>query len=152
MRILPFHASLHTYAACCGKTLCGSCNLQHARKSEERVRTCAFCRTAAPYSDEELLTRIRKRIKRKDPIALNSLAVYHGYGQYGLPVDQAKCIDLLRQSAGLGCPSALYQLGLYYHQSAMGLAKNEKETLAHLSVQLSTHALREGHDASPGSP
>jgi len=42
-------------------------------------------------------------------------------------VDQAKCIDLLRQSAALGCPSAEYQLGTYYWAGMMGLERNKIE-------------------------
>ena len=51
----------------------------------------------------------------------------YGDGSYGLPVDQAKCIDLLRQSADLGFPSAQYQLGVFYCTGAMGLEQNEEE-------------------------
>ena len=106
---------------------------QNQHKIKSRVQavasTCAFCRTAAPDSDEELLARYRKRVERKDPQALNNLAMHYGEGRLGLPVDQAKCIDLLRQSADLCCPAAHYQLGNFYDDGKMGLEQNEAEAL-----------------------
>jgi len=53
----------------------------------------------------------------------------YGIGQLGLPVDQAKCIDLLRQSDDLGFPPAQAQLGDYYYDGEMGLEQNEEVAL-----------------------
>ena len=128
MRVLPLHPALESYKACCGKTLCSGCNFQHRVKSGERS-TCAFCRTAAPRSDEELLARLIKRVERKDPNALHIMAQNHGYGKHGIAVDQAKCNELLREAAGLGFPAAQYQLGQLYRDGGMGLEQNEKEAL-----------------------
>ena len=126
MHALPLHAGLQTYFACCGKTICCACDHQHQMKSEGE-QTCAFCRTAAPRSDEEAMASLRKRVELKDPDALQNMAMDYGDGSYGLPVDQAKCIDLLRQSADLGFPSAQYQLGVFYCTGDMGLEQNEEE-------------------------
>ena len=60
------------------------------------------------------------------------MALDYGYGDCGLPVDHAKCIELLRESAALGDLPALYQLGLYYFEGAMGLDQNEEEALKYL--------------------
>ena len=46
MRALPLHDRLHTYFDCCGKVICGGCQM----KSGERADTCAFCRTTMPES------------------------------------------------------------------------------------------------------
>ena len=127
MRVLPLHAALHMYFACCGKSVCLGCDRQHGIKNKEQADTCAFCRTEHPESDEEILVRLRKRVERKDPKALHSMSSAYGYGRYGLLVDQAKCVDLLRQSAGLGFPGAQYELGNFHHHSMMGLARNEEE-------------------------
>ena len=141
MRALPIHARLHVYAACCGKFICGGCNFQHQIKSTEvnakrgqrepplplLPRLCAFCRTAAPPSNEELLVQLRKRVELKDPNALYNMAVEYGNGQLGLSVDQAKCIDLMRQSSGLGCTEAQLKLGSFYDSGMMGLEQNEEE-------------------------
>jgi TPR repeat protein len=51
----------------------------------------------------------------------------YGYGDSGLSVDHAKCIELLRQSACLGFPEAQYQLGIFHRKGEMGLKQNEEE-------------------------
>ena len=128
MRVLPLHTRLQTYKTCYGKTLCGGCELQHFTRSGGR-HTCAFCRTAAPKSDEDYLARLSKRVERKDAEAICQLAMKHGDGARGLPVDQAKCIDLLRQSADLGFSDAQYHLGTCYHFGERGLEQNKEEAL-----------------------
>jgi TPR repeat protein len=129
MRVMPLHAGLQTFFDCCGKTICGGCDHQHKMKNEEQAlpQTCAFCRTAAPKSDEEILVQVRKRVELKDPQALLDMAMSYGHGQYGLPVDQTKCIELLRQSAGFGFSGAQHQLGNFYNNGEMGLEQNEAE-------------------------
>jgi len=141
MRALPLHAMLQTYANCCGKFLCSGCNFQHQVKHQRQATkkgqtplplTCAFCRTTLPDSDEEILARVHKRIELKDPKALRNMAMYYGQGDLGVSVDQAKCIDLLRQSVGLGCPGAHYQLASFHHTGEMGLEQNEEEASKYL--------------------
>ena len=139
MRSLPIHISLQRYHDCCGKTVCGGCSLQHQIKSGEQAAkrgqsplpppTCAFCRETVPRSTEEMLARRFERIKRNDPVAMAGLGSDYGYGRHGLPLDQTKCLDLLRQSADLGCSDAHYQLGSFHNTCAMGLEQNEEEAL-----------------------
>ena len=126
MQVLPIHAKLQTYYACCGKTLCAGCDFQHQLKNSEE-RTCAFCRTAVTESDEEILARQRKRIELKDPDALLSTALGHGLGMLGLPVDETKCVELLNESVALGFPGAHYQLGAFHATGAMGFQRNKEE-------------------------
>ena len=128
MLVLPLHEALQSYHVCCGNTICGGCDIHHQMKSGER-RTCAFCRTAPPKTDEEIFARTLKRAELKDPDALLSMAMDNGYGRCGLPVDQAKCIDLLRESAGLGCSTAQFQLGNHHDNGEMGLERNKEEAL-----------------------
>ena len=128
MQVLPIHGSLHTYFPCCGKIICCGCDHQHSMKCG-KGRTCAFCREPLPKSDDENLARLSKRVELKDQTALCNMALYHGHGHYGLPVDQAKCIDLLREAANHGCPAAHYQLGIFYQTGDMGLEQNEEEAL-----------------------
>ena len=139
MRALPLHPMLHAYYACCGKTLCCGCYHQHWMKSGEQ-RTCAFCRTVAPKTDEEILARLRKRVELKDPDALLNSAMDYCFGRLGLPVDQAKCIDILRESAGLGCPDAQFNLGNFHDRGEMGLEQKEELTLKYWE-----EAARGGH-------
>ena len=128
MRVLPLHSKFHAYFGCCGKTLCCGCAFQHQIKSEEQG-TCAFCRTTVLESDDDegVLTLLSTRVKLNDPSAMFSLAMNYRHGRHGLPVDEAKCIDLLRQSADLGYPDAQFHLGNIYSSGIMGLEQNEEE-------------------------
>ena len=128
MQVLPIHESLHTYFPCCGKIICCGCDYQHSMKSG-KGRTCAFCREPLPKSDDENLARLSKRVELKDPVALSNMALVHGFGEFGLPVDQARCIELLRESSDLGSASAQYQLGVFYCAGEMGLEQNEEEAI-----------------------
>ena len=58
-----------------------------------------------------------------------TLAMHHGRGKRGLPVDEAKCIDLLREAAGLGFPDANFQLGKFHHNGEMGFEQNMEEAI-----------------------
>lgn len=98
-------------------------------KNGEQALSCAFCRTALEKSDEETLAKYRKRVEHKDPKALCNMALFYRYGEHGLPVDQAKCVDLFREAASLGFPGALYQIGCFHHGGEMGLQQNEEEAL-----------------------
>ena len=128
MRVLPINLKYQTRYLCCGKTLCCGCDHQYLIKNGV-PSTCAFCRTMLPESDEEALAQLRKRVELKDPHALYNMALYHRDGNYGLPVDEAKCIDLLHQAADLGSAFAQYQLGNYHEFGMMGLEQNEEEML-----------------------
>ena len=127
MQTLPIHAGLHSYSVCCGKTICSACGFQHQLRSRELGETCAFCRTALSDSDEEILAQLRKRVERKDPEALSNMGMCYDRGEYGLPVNQAKCLELLREAVDLGYPNAQYKLGAFYRFGEMGLEKNEEE-------------------------
>ena len=135
MRVMPLHPGLQLHSECCGKHLCAGCDFQHWMKSRDETgqtpvpRTCVFCRTVKPRSDKEILARLRKRVQRKDIEALRRIALKHGFGQLGLSVDPAKCIDLLRQSAGLGSPLAQTQLASFHWNGEMGLEQSEREAL-----------------------
>ena len=138
MRMLPVHTMLHTYNACCGKTICGGCDWQHKLMSQELVakrgqppvpRTCAFCRTPVPKSDEEMLARKRQKAELKDRNAMRSIGFDYRFGRLGLPVDHAKCIDLFRESAALGDPIALCQLGYFNDTGAMGIEQSKEKAL-----------------------
>ena len=95
MQALPIDDGLHSYTACCGKTICEACDYQHRiqtekvnikrvqRKQPRMSRACAFCRTAVPESDEETLAQLRKRVELKDPDAMCNMALHHGMGNLG---------------------------------------------------------------------
>ena len=83
MLVLPINENLHVYAACCGKVLCAGCNFQDHVQTEKRAdtgqtpmtRTCAFCRSAMPKDEEEILAQMRKRVELKDPNAIRNMGL-----------------------------------------------------------------------------
>ena len=128
--VMPIHDKLQIYYDCCGNKVCGGCDLQHSILDEERADTCPFCRTALPRGDHEgKLAQLRKRVERKDPQALCNMALDYGFGEFELPVDQGKCIELLRESASLGFPPAQFQLGVFYSHGCMGLEQNHEKAI-----------------------
>ena len=86
---------------------------------------------------------MRKRIELKDPVAMFNIGMKYSYGGLGLPMDQAKCIDLLREAADLGGLDAQYQLGSFHRTGGMGLEQNEVEALKYFR-----QAAEGGHLAS----
>jgi TPR repeat protein len=134
MRLPPIHPQFSAYYACCGKCVCAGCNHHHQIKMRERAgeKTCAFCRTKLPKSDEEALAQLRKQVERKDPQALFNMAAFYENGLYGLPVDQAKSVELLCESASQSYPPAQHRLGMFYRDGEMGLEKKEQEGLNYL--------------------
>ena len=170
MRMLPFHDSLRMYKTCCGKNLCVACHFQHQMKRSEQAvaSTCAFCREPMSVSDdnerslqgidlgvkrqpdEEVLVRLSKRVELKDPDALLCMALAHGRGELGLPVDQGKCIELLRESAGLGLSGALYQLGQCYQNGKMGLEQNKEKGQKYLEKAAEGGHLTSKHNLGCG--
>jgi len=145
MRVLPIHTMLHATFSCCGKTICGGCDMKHQMESEEGTATCAFCREPIIESDEEILAQTRKRVELKDPQALCNMGGDYGSGRLGLPEDQIKCIDFLRQSADLGCLGALFQLGDLHRLGMMGLEKNEEEALQYWEKAAEGGCVVSGH-------
>ena len=97
--------------------------------------------------NEHHLARLHKRVELKDPYALRNMALHYADGGYGLSVDQAKCIELLRESAGLGCPEALYDLGVLHYVGEMGLEQNEEEALKYCEKAAEGGILFARHDA-----
>ena len=77
-----------------------------------------------------------------------NLAMAHGRGEFGLPVNQAKFIELPRQSAGLGYPPVLYQIGNFHggHHGGMGLEQNEEEALKYWEKAVEGGDILAGHN------
>jgi TPR repeat protein len=98
-------------------------------RAEADASNMCFCREPFPRSEKEALVRLRKKAEGKDANALLSIAISYGYGNHGLPVDQAKCIDLLRESADLGCAAAQYELENFHNFGQMSLQQNKREAL-----------------------
>jgi len=78
------------YMSCCGKVICSGCMhspLYDDQGNEVDNKKCPFCRTPTPYTDEEMMERIKKRVDAGDPLAMLNQGIYYAEGLYGLPQD-----------------------------------------------------------------
>ena len=66
------------YKACCGKIICSGCI--HAVKVMDVEAKCPFCRVPTPTSDEEIVERTKKRVRKDDAIAIHNLGWYYHMG------------------------------------------------------------------------
>ena len=114
---LPIEGDQYIYHPCCGKTLCSGCLYANtAAAAYTQRRKCVFCRTEAPYSDEVLIERMKKRAEANDAMAMYHLGTYYRLGKIGLRQDNAKALELFHKSAKLGHPPALYALSTCYRE------------------------------------
>ena len=69
---LPSDAKKLTLMPCCGKTICNGCNYAN-RKREIGAgleQKCAFCREPWSKSKEEFYKNVKKKVKKKCPVAM----------------------------------------------------------------------------------
>ena len=112
---LPIEGDQYIYHPCCGKTLCSGCLYANtAAAAYTQRRKCVFCRTEAPYSDEVLIERMKKRAEANDAMAMYHLGTYYRLGTMGLRQDKAKALELYRKSAKLEQNFA-HNLSVCYH-------------------------------------
>jgi len=103
--------------------MCSACG-----KKSDAVKKCTSCKCVW-YCDKKCQKKHRKehKIELKDPQALQNMATHYSNGKFGLPVDQAKCIELLHKATDLGFPPAQFQLGNFHDGGRMGLEQNKEE-------------------------
>jgi len=116
---LPLLETGSTYMSCCGKVICSGCAyapVYDDKGNRIRERTCPFCRTPAPASDEETVNRLKKRADGGDAESICMMGCYYGNGHYGFPQDYSKTLELWRRAAELGHAEACSKIGsAYYH-------------------------------------
>ena len=122
---LPTLLSGHSYKSCCGKIICSGC-IHAVNKRDLVEQKCPFCRTPAPHSDEEMIERLKKRTEADDAEAKCSLGLYYTNGQYGLPQNRVKALELWNRAAELGVAEAYYNLGIAYKHGD-GVERDEKK-------------------------
>ena len=111
---IPLQMDEHSgFSACCMKRLCNGCNVaSQARGMDE----CLFCRTPFPDSAAKMLALARTRVEKKDPVAINFLAVTYRDGKLGLQKSERKAVELWREAAELGSIEALHFLGYAFYE------------------------------------
>ena len=125
---LPLDYSKFRMTACCCKMLCQGCSYANQKREHEAglERRCAFCREPMTMSDKEELTRLMKRVKKNDPVALNEMGKYcRGKGDYG------GAFKYFTKAAGLGVAKAHYDLACLYY-NGHGVGKDDKKIVYHL--------------------
>lgn len=139
---LPSMDSGRRYMACCGQEICGGC--AHAPVCDHRgnrvnqvgERKCAFCRTTETAVDEEIIQRLKKRMKVGDPLAFLGLGCTYGQVSsrtFGLKRDLDKAIELWHKAAELGCATAHRNIGNEY-LSGNNVRKDEKKAATHIEL------------------
>ena len=124
------------FNVCCMKRICHGCDLA-AKKTG--MFDCPFCRTTAPGSNADALARIRARVNKKDPEAINSLGKDYYYGMLGLQKDTRKAFELYTEAAERGSIEALFNLGIAYE---LGEGVEQDETK---SIEYYKKAAMQGH-------
>ena len=122
---LPTLLSGWRYYSCCGKIICSGCI--HAVDKRDMVeQKCPFCRTPSPYSDEEIIERLEKRIDANDAQATGTHGSHYANGDYRFPQDMGKALELWHQAAELGHSESYSNIGVAYY-NGHGIERDEKK-------------------------
>ena len=115
---LPILSGGRDYYACCGKVICSGCT--HAPVYDNQgnkvvEKSCPFCRTPYPSSEEEMVKRYKKRVEMNDHIAISDLGSYYRDGLHGFPRDYVKALELFHRAVELGYSKAYNGIGYAYN-------------------------------------
>ncbi|KAL7554926.1 hypothetical protein ACHAWF_018491 [Thalassiosira exigua] len=116
------------YMLCCGQTLCKGCRFM-SRMGQGK---CPYCREDYhSMSDEQVLRKLKDRIKLNDADSFHMLAIIHDRGMHGLSQDSKKAHELWTRAAELGSRDADYNLSKSYsvYYEERGVEKDEKKAI-----------------------
>ena len=136
---LPCMDSGRRYMTCCGKEICSGCAhspvTDHLGNRVNKVgeRKCAFCRVTETGVNEELIDRLKKRMKVNDALAFYGLGCAYFQGRYGLRQNVDKALELWHKAAELGCATAHRNIGIEYLNGNV-VRKDEKKAAAQLEL------------------
>ena len=123
---LPTLYTGRRYKSCCGKDICSGCI--HApvydNNGNKLEKKCPFCRSLTPFSHEEVVDQLKKRIEVGDARAMYNLGGYYSDGIGGFPQDRAKALELWHRAAELGYVHSYYNIGFAYH-NGRAVARDE---------------------------
>jgi len=106
---LPALWSGSKYMSCCGKEICSGCQKRAGGS------ICPFCRTPAPKTEEQIVTRNKKRmIEKDDAYAIHNMGSYYHDGSYGMQQNRAKALEYWHRSGELGYAGSYHNIGTYY--------------------------------------
>ena len=102
---------------CCGKIICSGCNHADVYDNQGNIiveEKCPFCRTPMEMSHEEVFERLEKRMELDDAQAFCMMGNIHDEGEYGMPQDRAKALEVWHKAAKLGSAMACNNICLAY--------------------------------------
>ncbi|KAL7527928.1 hypothetical protein ACHAXR_003377, partial [Thalassiosira sp. AJA248-18] len=114
------------YQPCCGKDQCRGCMY----KMDKGSSICPFCRMPAVKSNEEMVKRFKKRMEASDAGAFFQLGTTYLFGDWGLPQDTKKALELLLRAVELGSNEAQYTIAVIYDNEKF-MEKDHKKSLYH---------------------
>ena len=123
---LPSLFTGRKYKSCCGKIICSGC-IHAVQMRDGGKGLCPFCRTPTPYQ-EELVEQYKKRMEVDDAEGIRNLGGCYSDGEFGLPQDHAKALELWHQAAELGSALSYYSIGVAYNISN-GVGRGEKKAI-----------------------
>lgn len=105
---------------------------------------CVYCREDRPDGPEEVVRRLRERVKKDDAIAMNQLGDCYMKGLQGVNVDITRGIELYKKSYNLGSPDAAYRLWYYSpeEEKAEYLEVGVRRSHLHLQFEYGKECLR----------
>ena len=120
---LPSLTTGRKYQSCCGKMICGGCVKAVLMDIDAK---CPFCRVSVPRSDEDLIERIKKRVEMDDAEAIRSFGCCYYNGEYGVPQDYEKALQLWHRAGELGNATANCNIG-NAHYNGNGVERDMKQ-------------------------
>ena len=130
--LLPLVDSESKYKVCCGKIICSGC-IHAVQMRDNGVGLCPFCRTPTPNSEKDNIKRLKKRVEAGDAIAIYSLGCYYSKGEYGLPRNRAKALELWHRAGELGNAKAYYNIAIAY-DNGNGVERDTKKNIHYLEL------------------
>jgi len=108
--------------------ICVYATVYDDKGNEVAERTCPFCRTPNPDTDDEVVQRTKQRMAVGDAMAINYLGSFYSHGGYGFPQDNTKALELWHKAGELGCAAAYNNIGACYNYGE-GVEVNQKKAL-----------------------
>jgi len=126
---LPTLDAGRRYNTCCGKVICSGC--VHApvydnQGNEVIEKTCPFCRTPWPESNNEIMKRMNKRLELNDPTAMYNKGCDYEEGLHGLSKDYTKALEFYHRAAELSHADAYCNIG-YAYDNGLGVKVDKKK-------------------------
>lgn len=136
---LPSPSNESTYQVCCGKTVCNGCiNEMNENLSVEGGNChCPFCRHKykACEPNERRIIMCNDRIERNDATALIVLGNKHLFGQWGLPENSRKALEIFLRAIELGSSEAHFYVADMYYYGQYHVEKDQKKLCIIISLQ-----------------